>query len=176
MEQRGVNTSNSMSGVVHGNVIQAGDVRDVHYHTGPSLADHQANGLLALGNKEYGTAVEELTRALRFQPTDAELHFVLALALLRGRRPHRVRSQRELDAVRHHLRQAECLPHAKLLRLLVEEDCGRHWERGVPVSGQVHELVGRADRVRAVEIAEHVAAPQNRVWGLIIDMVEGGGR
>ncbi len=174
MENRSTNT-NATNGVVYGPVFQAGQVvGDIHYHTDASSADHQVNGLAALDNKDYATAIQDLKLAQRAHPANVELHYFMAIALLQGRRPHRVRLQTELEEIRRHLRQADHLPHAKLLSLLVEEDRGRHWERNTPVSGHLRELVGEAERARILEIAEHIAAPRNRVWKIIVDEAESG--
>lgn len=170
MEQPGYQTRNTVRGVVYGTVVQAGTVGDlhigdVHHHAEPER-DFRADGLWALRRKDYEAAVADLTRAA---PADPELDFFLALALLRGNRPHRVRSSRELAEVRDRLRRVAHLPHARLLLLLTDEDRGRCWERGGPVSGLLAELVAAADPEAVRTILDHVTATENRVWRFLAE-------
>ncbi|WP_370967683.1 hypothetical protein [Amycolatopsis sp. cg9] len=165
MEQPGDSSRNTVRGDVHGTVVQAGTVYlgDVHHPASPER-DFRADGLRALARRDYETAIADLTRAA---PADPGLDFFLALALLRGNRPHRVRSSRELTAVRDRLRRTAHLPHARLLLLLTDEDRGRFWERGGPVSGLLAELVAAAGPDHVRTILEHVTAPENRVWRVL---------
>ncbi|MEU4246224.1 hypothetical protein AB0F15_02320 [Amycolatopsis sp. NPDC026612] len=182
MDEPGDDTRNTVRGDVHGTVFQAGRtgnvntgpvhgetvyLGDVHLHGTAERADFRDGGVLALSRKDYATAVADLSRACRAAPADAGLGFLLALALLRGHRPHRIRSTRELTAVLDCLRRAEHLPHARLLVLLVQEDRGRFWERGGRVSGEVQALVDDADPAAVRQILDHVTAPENRVWRLL---------
>ncbi|EOD63255.1 hypothetical protein H480_38040 [Amycolatopsis vancoresmycina DSM 44592] len=159
-----------MSGTVHGNVVQAGRVGDVYlgevHHHGTTEPDYLAEGVRALGRKDYETAVAQLGQARR-ATADPELDFLFALALLRGRRPHRVRSNDELTAVRDSLRRVMLLPHARILLLLIEEDRGRGWQQGGTVPDLVPALVAAADPGQVRRILDHVSAPENRVWQLL---------
>lgn len=158
-------TGSVHTGPVHGETVHVGDV---HHHYGTAgQAGFRAGGVLALSRKDYVTAVADLSRAHRAAPEDADLDFLLALALLRGHRPHRIRSSGDLAAVLDCLRRAEHLPHAKLLLLLVKEDRGRFWERGGRVSGEVQALVDDADPAAVRQILDHVTATENRVWRLL---------
>lgn len=100
---------------------------------------------------------------------DPELDFLFGLALLRGRRPHRVRSNRELSAARDCLRRVVLLPHARLLLLLIDEDRGQGWRRGGPVSGVVPALAAAADPGQVQRILDHVSAHENRVWQFLAE-------
>lgn len=182
MEQPGNTTRNTVrGGDVYGTVFQAGVVDNVNtgavhggavylggvHHHGNTDLDFRADGVRALDRKDYETAVADFTRARRAAPEDSELDFLLALALLRGNRPHRVRANREVTAVRDCLRRAGLLPHAQLLLLLAEEDRGRFWERGGHVSDLVLTLVDAMDPDQVRKILDHVTAPENRVWQLL---------
>jgi hypothetical protein len=169
MAQHGKNIVN---GGNSGSVVQTHSVRgdlqvgDVHHHlhAGP---DRSADGLRALGRKDYDSAVADLSEAVRGPDVAPDLYFALALALLRGNRPHRVRSNRDLAAVRTHLQRVEDLPHARLLLLLTDEDRARGWEGGDDVPDRVRRLAVAADPVRVREILDHVRAPENRVWRIL---------
>jgi hypothetical protein len=172
MEQPGESTRNAVHGDVHGTVVQTDSVGNVYlgevHHHEPVQPDFRTDGLRALDRKDYETAVVHLGQARR-AAADPELDFLFALALLRGRRPHRVRSNRELTAVRDCLRRAVLLPHARLLLLLIDEDRGQGWQRGGPVSGLVPELVAAADPGHLRRILDHVSAHENRVWQLLAE-------
>lgn len=130
-------------------------------------ADYPADGLRALARKDYSAAVAALTRALRAPSADPALYFHLALAQLRGNRPHSVRSARDLAVVRDCLDRVGHLAHARVLLHLTDEDRGRLWERGGQVSAQVPALVEVMDPEYVAEILDHVTAPENRVWQLL---------
>ncbi|MEV6831657.1 hypothetical protein [Amycolatopsis sp. NPDC051102] len=170
MEEPGESTSNVVRGDVHGNVVQAGSVGHVHlsevHHHEAVQPDFRAEGERALDRKDYETAIAQLGQARR-AAADPELDFLCALALLRGRRPHRVRSNRELTAVRDGLRRVVLLPHARLLLLLIDEDRGRCWERGGGVSELVPALVAATEPEQVRRILDHLSAPENRVWQLL---------
>jgi hypothetical protein len=170
MEEPGESTRNAVRGDVHGKVVQAGSVGNVYlgevHHHGSAQPDFRADGLRALDRKDYETAIAHLGQARR-AAVDPELDFLFALALLRGRRPHRVRSNGELTAVRDCLRRVVLLPHARLLLLLVDEDRGQGWQRGGPVAGLVPALVAAADPAQVRRILDHVSARENRVWQLL---------
>jgi hypothetical protein len=152
--------------------VQLGDHNVMHNHfPAAPRVDHAARGRVALRAKDYGAAVSQFTAALEEQPEHAELRYLLALALLGGRRPHQVRSRAEVTAIRQHLAAAETLDHARLLRVLVEEDLGRHWERGAGVPSGLVDLVRSVPPERAAELVEHISAPRNRVWELLIRQV-----
>ncbi|MET8853157.1 hypothetical protein [Amycolatopsis sp. NPDC004625] len=170
MEEPGETTRNTVSGTVHGNIVQAGRVGDVYlgevHHHGPAEPDYLAEGVRALDRKDYETAVAQLGQARR-TAADPELDFLFALALLRGRRPHRVRSNGELTAVRDCLRRVVLLPHARILLLLIDEDRGRGWQRGGALPDLVPALVAAADPEQLRRIVDHLSAPENRVWQLL---------
>ncbi len=130
--------------------------------------DYPADGLLALGRKDYNAAVAALTQALRAPSADPALYFHLALAQLRGNRPDRVKSARDLNVVRYCLDRAGHLAHARVLLHLADEDRGRSWERGGQVAARVRALVEAMDPEYVEEILEHVTAPENRVWQLLV--------
>lgn len=169
MAQRGKYVVN---GGNYGNVVQTDSVHGdlhmgaVHYHPHPE-PDRRTNGVRALARKDYDSAVADLGEAVRGPDVAPELYFSLALALLRGNRPHRVRSNRDLAAVRAHLRRVEDLPHARLLLLLTDEDRARGWESGGDVPDPVRRLAVAADPARVREILDHVRAPENRVWRIL---------
>jgi hypothetical protein len=157
--------------------LQVGDHTTMNniYSSGVSAEESAAHGMSALRAKEYQVAVSQLTAALQVQPADADLHYHLALALLRGRRPHQIRSGGEISAIRQHLELARSLDHARVLRVLVDEDCGRHWERGAGISVELSYLVQLTRRDDIAEILEHVKAPMNRVWELLDETLRNGG-
>jgi hypothetical protein len=153
--------------------VQVGDHNTINnYEAGVAPPGGAARGMAAFRVGAYDVAVSELNAALHVQPADADLHYYLALALLRGRRPHQIRSQAELSAVRHHLNLAGTLVHAQVLKVLVEEDCGRYWERGGSISTWLLELAQSVALDHVAEMAEHVPAPQNRVWELLTQTLE----
>jgi hypothetical protein len=129
--------------------------------------DYPADGLRALARKDYNAAVAALTQALRAPSADPALYFHLALAQLRGNRPLRVSSARDLTVVRDCLDRVGHLAHARVLLYLTDEDRRRFWERGGQVSEQVSALVEAVEPEYVAEILEHVTAPENRVWQLL---------
>jgi hypothetical protein len=163
---------NTFKGRNSGNVIQTHSVGgnlhvgDIHQHAAAS-PDHAADGVRALACRDYDAAVADLGAAVRGAQVDPELHFLLALALLRGNRPHRVRSSKDVTALRTHLERVGDLPHARLLLLMADEDRARGWERGADVPDRVRKLADTADPARVREILDHVHAPENRVWRVL---------
>ncbi|WP_328449913.1 hypothetical protein [Amycolatopsis sp. NBC_00438] len=150
---------------VPGRVFRTGSAENVNGPARPR--DYPADGLRALARKDYNAAVAALTQALRAPSADPALYFHLALAQLRGNRPHRVGSARDLNVVRDCLDRVGHLAHARVLLHLTDEDRGRLWERGGQVPARVSALVEVMAPEYVEEILDHVTAPENRVWQLL---------
>lgn len=107
--------------------------RDVQFvdnsvHHTPSASSLARQGLAALHQYRYEEAIRRLQDAVAADATVQEVHFHLALALLRGTRPHRQRRE-VLAAVRGCIAAAVDLPEARALAALVAEDSGLSWRR-----------------------------------------------
>jgi hypothetical protein len=128
--------------------------------------NHRKLGLVALGGSHYGEASVSFVAALRDDPSDLELHYYLALALLGGMRPNR-HEKRNIISVQRHLNSAGELPHARVLLILVNEDYGLFWRKYSAVSDGLRELVRKTDTEHVDEILRHVPAPEARTWKLL---------
>jgi hypothetical protein len=134
----------------------------INNYAGPKY-DFRVLGTRALHSKHYERAVSHFSSALMDNPSDADLHYYIALALLRGRRPNR-QSKQNLEDITRHLGEAASLPHAMVLYALVIEDYNLTWQQYTSIPAALVKLTRAVDGERRREILGHVPAPEARIW------------
>ncbi len=154
--------------------------RDVQFvdnstHSGPSAAESARHGLSALRQRRYGEAIRRLQDATAAEPDDHQVQFHLALALLRGTRPHR-QSRAALAAVRGCTAAAPDLPEARALAALVAEDVGLIWRRRPTPPPVVAALVADVPVPSAQLVVDHTGAVGAPVYEALRARCDGGAR
>ncbi len=125
--------------------------------------DHVQIATTALREQRYSTAAAHYSAALETRPGDPVLRYTIALALLGGVRPNR-HAQENITEIQRYLREAQDLPEAQVLSVLVSEDYGLFWQRYSDVPDSLRNLVDRTSAERAAEIVFHVPASEARTW------------
>lgn len=144
----------------NGEIIQNADT--IKNYAGTRY-DFRVLGVRALHARHYEQAVSHFSSALMDNPSDANLHYYIALALLHGRRPNR-QSRQNLEDVKRHLEEAAPLPHAMALSALVIEDYSLTWRQYTSIPEALVQLTRTVDREHRREILGHVPAPEARTW------------
>ncbi|GAB4046871.1 trypsin-like peptidase domain-containing protein [Catellatospora paridis] len=140
----------------------------------PVSAWHAAQARAALQHRQYDSAVDHIGRALSQPSAHPELHYLLALALLRGTAP---RNHGSVERMCEHLRVAASLPHARALHLLINEDHGARGSRGLrPGEDSVRLLAAMVRPAVAREICQQFQAPSSVVWRALCRRGQGGTR
>lgn len=132
-------------------------------NNGAPEKDHVQIATTALRQQRYSAAAVHYTAALETRPGDPGLHYALALALLGGVRPNR-HTQENITEIQRYLREAQELPEAQVLSVLVSEDYGLFWQRYSDVPASLRDLTDRTSVERAAEIVFHVPAREARTW------------
>ena len=126
-------------------------------------------GEKALGQRMYSAAATSLEEGIslgELEPSAfAQARFLLAVALLGGRRPSLCTGS-ELDRVCDLLRTLS-EPRAVFLATLVEEDRTNAWMSSPAVPDSLRLNAQQVDRPSADLIRRHVPAPQSRVWRVL---------
>jgi hypothetical protein len=135
----------------------------------PSADQVAASGYILLGKGLYADALRRFGDAVTADPSHQDAHFGMAVALLGGYRPHR-HSEETIRRVGAHLGAAADLTEARLLKLLVAEDRGLHWQRRARrIPSHVKALAEQASPERAELVLRHVPAEESRTWRAIHD-------
>jgi len=128
------------------------------------IRDRVAVGRAALAAFDYAQAADCLGDAVRDDPHNPDLRYLLALALLGGTRP-RLHSSEWIKEIGVHLRHAAELPRARVLSALVAEDHGLHyWLPSEALPERLAALIAQVNAGQADEIVLHVPAPESGVW------------
>lgn len=125
--------------------------------------DHVKIAANALRVRNYSTAVAHYMAALETESNNPDLYYRLALALLNGVRPHR-HTEESIIETKRYLEEAQALPEARALLVLVVEDYGLFWQKYSDVSPELMELIDLISPERAAEIVFHVPAREARTW------------
>lgn len=143
-----------------GEIIQNADT--INNYASPRH-DFRILGVRALHASHYEQAISHFSSALMDSPSDANLHYYIALALLHGQRPNR-QSRQNIEDIKRHLEEAASLPHAMALSTLVAEDYSLTWQQYTSIPTALVQLTRAVDREHRQEILRHVPAPEARTW------------